>query len=88
MAHDVIRVTQKGQATIPKKLRDEFGIANPGRVTMESTDEGILVKRVPTPSELEGEMQGMVNGEGQSGVELLRESRKADASAEERPRNE
>ena len=83
MTRDVIMVTQKGQATIPKRLRDEFGISNPGRVMMEATDDGILVKRVPTPDELEGEMRDMTDGEGRSGVELLRESREADARAEE-----
>jgi antitoxin PrlF len=79
-------VTQKGQTTIPKDLRDAFDISAPGRVTMEATDEGILVKRVPTPAELTGDLEGVTDEEDRTGVEALREERRADAEAEEHPR--
>lgn len=84
MNEKTIMVTQRGQATIPKEFREQFGIDAPGRVTMQATDEGILVKRVPTPAELTGELAGVTDGEGRTGVELLRDSREADAQAEER----
>lgn len=80
-------VTQKGQTTIPKELRDAFEIDAPGRVTMEETDDGILVKRVPTPAELTGELEGVTDDEGRTGVEALRDERRADAEAEEHPRD-
>lgn len=81
-------VTKRGQATIPKEFREEFGINAPGRVTMEATEEGIIIKPVPTPEKLEGEMSGMTDEEGRSGVELLRDTREEDAEAERHPRNE
>lgn len=84
----LMMVTQKGQATIPKELRDAFDIGAPGRVTMEATDDGILVKRVPTPAELTGELAGVTDEQGRSGVEALRAERRADAEAEEHPRDE
>jgi antitoxin PrlF len=82
----LMMVTQKGQTTIPKELRDTFEIDAPGRVTMEATDEGILVKRVPTPAELTGDLAGATDEQGRTGVEALREERRADAEAEEHPR--
>jgi antitoxin PrlF len=82
----LMKVTQKGQATIPAEFRDAFEIAAPGRVTMEATDEGILIKRIPTPAELTGELAGVTDDEGRSGVEALRDERQADARAEEQPR--
>jgi len=39
------RVTEKGQATIPKELREKYGL-NPGdEVVWMDTDEGIVVKK-------------------------------------------
>jgi antitoxin PrlF len=80
----VMMVTQKGQTTIPKELRDAFGIDAPGRVTMEATDEGVLVKRVPHPAELTGDLEGVTDEQGRTPTEALREERRADAEAEER----
>lgn len=41
MSSDIIKVATKGRATIPKELREEFGIMTPGRVVMNATEEGI-----------------------------------------------
>ncbi|MBK6872346.1 MAG: AbrB/MazE/SpoVT family DNA-binding domain-containing protein [Kineosporiaceae bacterium] len=40
-----MRVTDKGQVTIPKQLRDDLGIGPGTEVTFEPTDEGILIRR-------------------------------------------
>jgi antitoxin PrlF len=80
----VMMVSQKGQATIPKALRDEFEIEAPGRVTMEATDEGVLIKRVPTPAEMTGDLAGVTDEQGRTLSEALRDERRADAKAEER----
>lgn len=88
MNEKTIMVTQRGQATIPKEFRDKFGIHAPGRVTMEATEEGVIIKPVPTPEELTGDMRGMTDDEGRTGVELLRDTRRKDAEAERRPQNE
>jgi antitoxin PrlF len=82
----LMMVTQKGQTTIPKELRETFGIDVPGRVTMEATDDGILVKRVPTPAELTGDLADITDEQGRTGTEALHAERRADAEAEEHPR--
>ncbi|AWB26995.1 AbrB/MazE/SpoVT family DNA-binding domain-containing protein [Halococcoides cellulosivorans] len=39
------RVTRKGQVTIPKPLREEFGLEEGDEVRWEKTEEGIRVRR-------------------------------------------
>lgn len=51
---DVIRVTQKGQATIPKALREKYGIDAPGEVFVYEEDGRIVLEPVPSPEELQG----------------------------------
>jgi len=50
---------------------------------MEATDDGILIRRVPHPAEMTGELEGVTDSEGRTGAEALREERRADAEAEE-----
>ena len=45
------RVTDKGQTTIPKELREKYGIESGDEVVWEETSEGIVVKR---PDALDG----------------------------------
>lgn len=53
----VVRVSKKGQTTIPKALREKFDIDAPGRVRFRETDEGeIVVEPVPHPSDLRGSL--------------------------------
>jgi AbrB family looped-hinge helix DNA binding protein len=47
-------VSQKGQATIPKALREKFGIETPGEVFVYEEDDRIVVEPVPTLDELHG----------------------------------
>lgn len=39
-----MKVTRKGQVTIPQKLRDEFGLQPETEVVFEATDAGVLIK--------------------------------------------
>jgi AbrB family looped-hinge helix DNA binding protein len=39
------RVTEKGQATIPKELREKYDLDPGDEVTWIDTDEGIIVKK-------------------------------------------
>jgi AbrB family looped-hinge helix DNA binding protein len=39
------RVTEKGQATIPKELRDKYDLGPGDEVVWIDTDEGIVVKK-------------------------------------------
>jgi len=47
-------VSQKGQATIPKSLREKFGIETPGEVFIYEDGRRIIVEPVPTLEELHG----------------------------------
>lgn len=51
----VVRVSAKGQATIPQSLRKKFDIDTPGRVRFRENEQGeIVVEPVPHPSETRG----------------------------------
>jgi AbrB family looped-hinge helix DNA binding protein len=45
-----MRVTEKGQITIPKDLRDRLGIGTGTEVGFEEVPEGILVRKLATPT--------------------------------------
>ena len=51
---EIVRVSQKGQATIPKMLREKFGIDTPGEVFIYEEDERIIVEPIPSLEELGG----------------------------------
>lgn len=51
----VVRVSARGQATIPQSLRKKFDIDTPGRVRFREDEQGeIVVEPVPHPSETRG----------------------------------
>ena len=69
----VVRVSQKGQATIPKGLREKFGIEAPGEVFVYEDEGRIVVETVPSPEELHGILaEGRERG---AATERLRELR-------------
>jgi len=39
------RITRKGQVTIPKELREEYGLEEGDTVVWQKTDDGIKVKK-------------------------------------------
>jgi antitoxin PrlF len=51
---EIIRVSQKGQATIPQRLREKFGIDTPGEVLVYEDDGRIIVEPLPPAEELHG----------------------------------
>jgi AbrB family looped-hinge helix DNA binding protein len=51
---EVVRVSEKGQATIPKPLREKFGIETPGEVFVYEEDDRIVIEPVPSLDELHG----------------------------------
>lgn len=51
---EVVRVSEKGQATIPKSLREEFGIETPGEVFIYREGDRIVIEPVPSLDELHG----------------------------------
>jgi AbrB family looped-hinge helix DNA binding protein len=46
-----MRISQRGQITIPKKLRDRFGITPDVEVEVVPTEEGLLVRACRTDSD-------------------------------------
>lgn len=50
----VVQVSQKGQATIPKPLREKFGIDTPGEVFVYEAAGRIVVEPVPSLDDLQG----------------------------------
>lgn len=51
---EVIRVSPKGQATIPKELRERFGIDTPGKVRIREENGKIVVEPLPSVEEMQG----------------------------------
>ncbi len=51
---EIVRVSQKGQTTIPKALREKFGIDTPGEVFIYEEDDHIVVEPLPSFEELGG----------------------------------
>ncbi|MCZ7529860.1 MAG: AbrB/MazE/SpoVT family DNA-binding domain-containing protein [Acidimicrobiia bacterium] len=43
-----MKVTEKGQVTIPKELREELGIGAGSDVDFEITDDGIVIRKSAT----------------------------------------
>ena len=50
----IVRVSQKGQTTIPKRLREKFGIETPDEVFIYEDGGRIIIEPVPSPDELHG----------------------------------
>ena len=51
---EIVRVSRKGQTTIPKPLREKFGIETPGEVFIYEEGDRIIVEPVPSLEELHG----------------------------------
>lgn len=77
---EIIRVSKKGQATIPKELREKFGIETPGRVFIREEEGKIIVEPLPSVSE----MKGIHAGRYERGevLEKLREMKEEDKRLE------
>ncbi|OTF02624.1 AbrB/MazE/SpoVT family DNA-binding domain-containing protein [Halorubrum sp. SD612] len=85
----VVRVSRKGQATIPKGLREKFGIETPGEVFVYEDEGRIVVEPVPSPDELHGiHAEGHERGEATERLRELRdeeERREAERTERLRP---
>lgn len=74
MKSQIVAVTKKGQATIPKDMREKHKVGE--RVLALETDEGILLKPLPKPSQERGSLKGVLGKK--SARELLAEVRSED----------
>lgn len=75
----VVRVSQKGQATIPKPLREKFGIETPGEVFVYEEDGRIVVEPIPSIEELGG-----IHGDDRADGEILESVRELKAEDKRR----
>lgn len=50
----VVRVSQKGQVTIPRELREQLGIESPGEVFVYEEQGRIIIEPMPSPDKLHG----------------------------------
>jgi len=78
---EIVRVSQKGQATIPKALREKFGIETPGEVFVYEEDDRIVIEPVPSLDELHG--IHAADREPGEVIERVRELRAEEARREE-----
>lgn len=69
-ASEIIHVTPKGQATIPKPLREKFGIDTPGKVLIREEDGKIVVEPAPSAKNMRG-----IHAEGRQKGEVLKRMR-------------
>jgi antitoxin PrlF len=67
----IVSVTKKGQATIPKKLRKKYGIKD--KVLIEENEKGIILKPLPSPNDDFGSLKTVFKGK--TAQKLLKEAR-------------
>ncbi len=72
----VAAVSRKGQVTIPRGLREKYGIGN--KALVEEAESGVLLKRLPSPDEDMGSLKPFFKGK--TARQLLREARKEEFS--------
>jgi len=75
---EIVSVTKKGQATIPKRLREKYGIKR--KVLIEEEEGGILLKPLPSPDEDFGSLKPFFKEK--SSRQLLNEARKEEFKKE------
>lgn len=80
-------MSKHGQATIPKRFREQLGIEAPGKVQFRETADGeVVVERVRSADE----MQGFAERSGEpttdeAASDLLREKRERDRAHRDDP---
>lgn len=74
-----VKVTEKGQATIPKHLRDKYRIED--FVIVEDAGSGVLMRPLPKLSDERGSLRHLFE---ESAEELLESAREEDRRREKR----
>ena len=60
---NVVKVTRRGQTTIPLEIRKECGIKEGDRLLVELTEKGILFKPAPNLLDMAGIYEGHATAE-------------------------
>jgi antitoxin PrlF len=51
---NVVKVTRRGQTTIPVEFRQKFGIKEGDQLMVEATEKGLLFKPIPRLEDMAG----------------------------------
>jgi antitoxin PrlF len=81
MVEVIVSVTKKGQATIPKKLRQKYGIKDKA-LLVEDDKKGLLLKPLPSPRDEFGSLKHLYPGK--TAREVIEEGRKQDYQRDKR----
>lgn len=73
---EVVSVTKKGQATIPKRLRQKYGIKD--KVIVEENECGIVLKPLPSPRDDFGSLKEAAKGK--TARQLIEEARREETA--------
>ena len=58
-----MRISEQGQVTIPKHLRDRFGMTANVEVDITPTEQGLLIRKRPAGKHPVERVYGILNGE-------------------------
>jgi bifunctional DNA-binding transcriptional regulator/antitoxin component of YhaV-PrlF toxin-antitoxin module len=76
---EIVTVTKKGQATIPKSMRVKHRIGK--KVLAVDTKEGVMLLPLPDPSMEKGSLRKMLKG---TSSEIMKEVRRSEVLREDR----
>jgi AbrB family looped-hinge helix DNA binding protein len=76
----IVSITSKGQATIPKELREKYGMKD--KAIVIETPEGILFKPLPLPSSEKGSLKKLLIEK--TAKELVKEAREHEERREKK----
>lgn len=77
MEGKIVSITKKGQATLPAEFRRKHGLSK--KAIVVDTEEGLLVKPLPDPSEEMGSLKDLFK---ESSEDLLRSGRQPEMNRE------
>jgi AbrB family looped-hinge helix DNA binding protein len=70
----IVKVTRKGQTTIPAEIREQLGIKEGDDLAVEAVDQAVIFKRVPKLLDLAGIFAGHADvAELKKEIDKLRE---------------
>jgi bifunctional DNA-binding transcriptional regulator/antitoxin component of YhaV-PrlF toxin-antitoxin module len=80
MVEIIVTVTKKGQATIPKELRDKHKIGK--KALAVDTKKGVLLRHIPDPVVEKGSLRHLFKGK--TSRQLIKEARSDETKREKR----
>ena len=54
----IVKITRKGQTTIPAKIREKLGLKEGDELTVKVVEQGVVFKRIPKMEECAGIFAG------------------------------